>query len=645
MARVGEAARAALDRWRQLLDLEEREALERDRALYQEESPRTLEARGLLARGLLRLEEAPSVLGRVRWTLGEDPSRTGHLALFGARPGSVVALKREGEDELRGVVVRVERLRMQVVFDEPPDASYDERFDLLLLSDTVTLARLKKGLDACASAEGRAAELVEVLAGVRPPEPPAATPLDPIDPELNADQIEAARKALHADQVALIHGPFGTGKTTVLVEVVRQALARGERVLCLTASNAAVDHLCLSLLEREPELSLTRTGHPARAHPLLEAHTLAGRLEVHPRRKISRDVFDEAFGQLRQAERRSSRGPEGRRERREARIQARALFAEARKLERDAARDIVERTRVLAGTLTGYDTELPSGLRFDRVVIDEASQALTPAVLLGSLRADRVILAGDHRQLPPTVLSPKAAQGGLSSTVFEALIESTQGPSIGHMLTVQHRMHEDLMAFSSAQFYAGRLVAHPSVKRRTLRDLSVKDTELTLPDRPLDLVDTAGAGFEERIEQEGSSRENPAQAALTARFVRALIESGLTPDRIGVIAPYAAHVVLLHERLSEWTPLGLEIDTVDGFQGREKEAIVFDTVRSNAGGELGFLTDQRRLNVALTRARRKLVIIGDSATLAHDRVWAALFDTAIALGAHRSCFELSEDQE
>lgn len=634
---VSERAAEELDRWKSLLDLEEAEARERDKLQREEKSPRQLEADGVLARNLTKLDETPALMGRMKWTLGEDPSRHGHLAGFDVRPGSVVALLTVDEP-VRGVVVRADRMRITVVFDDPPETP--EKIDLITVSDTVTLGRLRSGLDRARRSEKRQKQLIEILLGVNAPKAPPATDFDPIDVSLNEDQREAARLALAAEDVALIHGPFGTGKTTVLVEVARQAASRGERVLLLAASNAAVDHLALSILEREPDLDLVRVGHPARAHPLLEAHTLAAKLEDHAKRRVAKDVLAAAVEKLREANRRSSRGAGAGRERREARNEARALFSEARALERDAAKAVLERARVIAGTLTGYEGELSAEDRFDLALIDEASQAPTPAVLLGSLHTNRVVLAGDHRQLPPTVLSPEAAQRGLGATVFEALIE--RQPNVGHMLTVQHRMHEDLMRFSSERFYDGRLVAHPQVRCRVLADLGVASSALFSAENPLDVIDTAGAGLEEREDAESSSKENPGQAALTARFVRALIRNGLTPEKIGVITPYAAQVGALHEQLSEWTPLGVEIDTVDGFQGREKEAIVFDAVRSNAGGDLGFLVDYRRLNVALTRARRKLMIIADSATLSSDRVWAALFDAAARLGAHRSCFELPE---
>ncbi|MCC7380524.1 MAG: AAA family ATPase [Deltaproteobacteria bacterium] len=642
MSQLHPAAIERIARLRRALGLELREVRQRDGDRLAGRSPRALEASGVLARRLVLLEESPALMGRTRWVLGEDASRPGHLTAFSGRPGAMVTARGaidDGRELPRGVIARVQRGRVVVFFDEPPELEEDAPLDLILSSDEVTLPRLFDALDAAEKSEGRARALVEILLGAREPRAISDRSITPHDATLNEDQLEAARLAAMAEDLALVHGPFGTGKTTVLVEVVRQARARGERVLCLAASNAAVDHLALEILAREPELKLTRVGHPARAHPLLEPHTLAGRLESSDRRRIARDLLDQAFRALRLAQKRT-RAADGAARRRVAREEARALFAEARRLERQAAAEILEQSPVVAGTLTGFQQDLPRDISFDLAVIDEASQALTPAVLLGALHARRMVLAGDHLQLPPTVLSPVAASEGLAATVFEALIRGAAGERIAHLLTVQHRMHADLMRFSSDRFYEGRLRAHPQVATRTLADLGVADDPLTLATRPLDVIDTAGAGFEERQGASGSSRENPEQADLVARVVRALISNGLTPDVIGVITPYAAQVALLLERLSEYTARGLEIDTVDGFQGREKEAIIFDAVRSNAGGEVGFLSDQRRLNVALTRAKRKLVIVADSSTLSHDDTWAALFDAAAIMDAHRSCFLL-----
>jgi ATP-dependent RNA/DNA helicase IGHMBP2 len=227
--------------------------------------------------------------------------------------------------------------------------------------------------------------------------------------------------------------------------------------------------------------------------------------------------------------------------------------------------------------------------------------------------------------------------------VFAQLSERDTAHEVSRMLRVQHRMHAALMEFPSQRFYAGALVAHEAVKDRVLAlrfpDGSDDDL-LARPAAVLDVVDCAGAGFEERSPDGSESKENPGEAEIVARIVRALVAGGLPPSDIGVISPYAGQVAHVGALLIDLVEQGLEVDSVDGFQGREKEAIVFSAVRSNADAAVGFLADQRRLNVALTRAKRKLVVVGDSATLSSDDVWRAFFDSAVASGAHRSVFEL-----
>jgi predicted DNA helicase len=250
--------------------------------------------------------------------------------------------------------------------------------------------------------------------------------------------------------------------------------------------------------------------------------------------------------------------------------------------------------------------------------------------------ADRIVLAGDHCQLPPTILSTAAAKEGYAISLMQRMVEH-YGDEVTRQLTVQYRMHEQIMKFSSRHFYDGTLVADDSVGQHLLTDLpSVNDTEFDAS--PVVFIDTAGAGWEEEQEPEGLSRLNPQEGQLVLQQVNALCEAGLSPRDIAVIAPYAAQVRWLRQH-TEYDHL--EVDTVDGFQGREKEAVVMCTVRSNSDGEVGFLSDARRMNVALTRARRKLVIIGDSATLGTDEFFTELLSWFEQSGAYRSVWEIT----
>jgi predicted DNA helicase len=254
------------------------------------------------------------------------------------------------------------------------------------------------------------------------------------------------------------------------------------------------------------------------------------------------------------------------------------------------------------------------------------------------LRADRVVLAGDPCQLPPTVLSPEAADRGLAVSLMERVM-ALLGPGVSRLLAVQYRMHADVMGFSSAEFYGGELVADELVVGHRLCDLPGVRAE-PLTEAPLTFIDTAGAGYDEEPEEDTESRLNPQEAGLAARYVRRLLDAGVAPADVAVIAPYAGQVRRLRDLLRD-VP-GLEIDSVDGFQGREKEAVVISLVRSNPEGEIGFLNDVRRTNVALTRARRKLVVVGDSATLSHHPFYQRLLTYFEDRGGYRSVWEEEE---
>ena len=319
-------------------------------------------------------------------------------------------------------------------------------------------------------------------------------------------------------------------------------------------------------------------------------------------------------------------------ERGNLRREARSLIDDARKLDDQAVEKIIDGASVLCATLTGLNPEMLGDRVFDLVVIDEACQSPEPACWIAIGRAKRVVLAGDHCQLPPTVLSLEASRQGLSVSLMDRLVAEL-GPSVTRRLNVQYRMHEAIAGFSSREFYELDLAADHSVKGHRLCDLPGVEP-LAITESPVQFIDTAGAGYDE--DEVNDSRRNSQEAALAARKVRALLDAGLLPEQIAVIAPYSAQVKLLRESLQ--MP-GLEIDSVDGFQGREKEAVVFSMVRSNPEGDIGFLADVRRTNVALTRARRKLIVVGDSATLANHPFYQRLLTYFEEIGAYGSVWE------
>jgi superfamily I DNA and/or RNA helicase len=535
-----------------------------------------------------------------------------------------------GGTEYRGVICQRSEDSLQVALGQlPDDLDAHESWRLDLSSDDVAAERQRRAIHQAGKANGdRLAELRDILLARRPPtfQPELAEPA--LDAGLNESQQAAVRFALSSSDVALIHGPPGTGKTTTVVELIRRAVRRGQRVLVSAPSNTAVDNLLEKLVAHGE--NAVRLGHPARVTPALRSHTLDLLVEDHPDFRLARKLMKEALRLFREADRRTRAKPEPG-ARREARQEAKSLLADARRLEDQTARNILDTTRVLCATTTGLDGALLGTRRFDLAVIDEACQSTEPGSWIPLLRCDRVVLAGDHCQLPPTVVSREAAAEGFDRSLFERVLADL-GHEVSRRLNVQYRMHRSIMEFSSREFYDGDVSAAAAVSGHLLCELpGVLDTPIT--QTAIEFIDTAGASFDEEVEPDGESRQNDREAELVELQIQRLMDAGVRPVDIGVIAPYAAQVRLLRERL----PLhALEIDSVDGFQGREKEAIVISLVRSNPRAEIGFLGDVRRMNVALTRARRKLIVIGDSATLSSHAFYRRMIEHFESIGAYRT---------
>lgn len=567
-----------------------------------------------------------------RWLI--DFSKTGNqpLPMNRLKVGSPVLISNEDDlsaGGLPGVVSRRTKETLQVAADQFPDG---KRFRIDLSPDERTRLRQLQGMARARMLTGSPARLRDTLIGLQEarfhdlPQVEFAT-------RLNPPQQEAVRFALSARDFAIIHGPPGTGKTTTLAEVIEQAVAAGEKVLACAPSNTAVDNLLERLVPRVP--SVIRVGHPARVFEALRGHTLDELVEADESQQVIRDMYREADSLMRKASR-DARGRDAHRHRREMYSEAKMLRQHARLLERQVVQQVLNSADVVCTTMT-IDDDLLGDRRFDLVVIDEACQSTEPALWQAMLRADRVVIAGDHCQLPPTVLSGEAAKEGFQVSPMERLI-SRPGADTYRRLTVQYRMNEAIMRFPSDRFYDGELIADQSVRRHQLGDLeSVTEEAESLP--VLEFWDTAGAEWREEYEPDGESKRNPQEATWVVGQVKQLLDAGLEPHQIAVIAPYAAQVRLLRNRLQ--IP-GLEIDTVDGFQGREKEAVLITLVRSNPSGEIGFLADTRRTNVALTRARRALRVIGDSSTLGGSPFYSQLIDYFQEQQAYRTVWELED---
>lgn len=639
MATAGQDALALLQT---LWQLEAATARER---LRQERDALPLAER--VARGLagtdLRVEElSPVPGGRVALTL--TSGRPGTIAGLRLGPGDPVLLWRHRPDEaeaVRGVLGRKRGDALQVVVpDDTAELLEAPGFRMDRDAPDITTSRGHAALERAIAAPlpSHLGQIREALWGDAPIHHAKVEPLPWTDLALHEAQQAAVRHAASARPVALVHGPPGTGKTRVLVEVVRQALQRGERVLCTAASHAAVDHLVAQLAKAG--LDVLRIGHPARLAEGTAALGLDARLEASAVWGLARQWSVQARALFRKLDAKRSRGTLERDEARALREEAKGLLRDARKQLDLQRKLIVQGARVIAGTAAGLAASALRGEHFDVAVVDEATQCADPMLLIPLGMATRAVLAGDPRQLPPTVVDDEAARRGLGRTAFERLAGRDEHAAV--LLVRQHRMHADIMAFPSAQWYGGRLVAAPEVEGWRLEDLPGVRPDPTR-DLPLTWIDAAGAGWQEvrdtTVEGQRGSVANPEAALRVVREVLRLVSRGVRPEWIAVLTPYDAQRRLLTDRLRDLTAQGLEVDTIDAFQGRESPAVVLDLVRSNDAGEVGFLADTRRLNVAWTRAQRLLLIVGDSATVGPHPAYAALLEAVERRGRWLSVFE------
>ena len=556
-------------------------------------------------------------------------NRTLSLPWNRLRIGSPVVLTVQDDanpDSHQGVVSARTARTIQVAVPEWPDG---DRFRLDLSPDEITRQRQQAALALAKDARGRLSELRRVLLDEREPQF-GKLPDGRFARSLNESQQEAIRFVLSAQDVAIIHGPPGTGKTTTVIELIHQAVARGDKVLACAPSNTAVDNLLHGLIASNQHV--VRLGHPARVATALREHTLDILVENHENMRLVRGLMRDAKALFRKAGRytRAKPAPGARRDMRREALQ---LKADARGLERQAVDHILEQADVVC-TITSIDDDVLGERTFDLAVVDEACQSTEPGCWIPLLRARRLVLAGDHCQLPPTVISAQAAREGFGQSLLERLVD-LYGAPITRRLNVQYRMHDHIMQFSANRFYEGELTSSDSVAGHLLSHLPEVKSDL-LTEEPVTFIDTAGAGWEEELEPDGESRRNPDEGQLVLRKVQVLRDAGLTTCQMAIITPYAAQVRWLREHCPADD---LEIDTVDGFQGREKEAVLISLVRSNSNQEIGFLADVRRMNVAMTRARRKLIVVGDSSTLGGHEFYDAWLRYLDSIGAYHTVWE------
>ena len=547
---------------------------------------------------------------------------------------------------LNGVITSVRRnkLLLATTTEEIPDWVYDSsKLGIDLTFDEVSYREMNNALSEVMGAYGnRLAELRDVLLGARQARFRTPKADDISYPNLlNDSQLTALRHVITAQDVAIIHGPPGTGKTTTLVQAILETVRRERRVLVCAPSNTAVDLLTEKLAERG--VNVIRLGNPSRVSDMLLKHTLDARLMDHHSYSKMRAMRQTADQYRETANQRTRRfGYEEQQQRWQLKDEARMLFQAADELERWMTEDVLESVQIITCTLVGASNRNIRHLSFETVFIDEAAQALEPGCWIPISKGQRIILAGDHHQLPPTVKSEQAAREGLRDTLFEKCI--TRHPNTARMLTVQYRMHEQIMGFSSEKFYHGQLVAHQSVRHAGLDAYDL----CFAPDLPIEFLDTADCDFLEVTLPESRSTANPEEAnLLLARLTQLLAPYGQAeherkPLSIGVIAPYRAQINYLMDAIEENGDLNelllsraLSVGTVDSFQGQERDIIAISLTRSNAYGDIGFLSDIRRMNVGMTRARRKLLLVGDASTLSCNPFFVDLLNYVKRVGGYR----------
>ena len=539
-----------------------------------------------------------------------------------------------GFDKVDGTLYDVTDTAVTVAINGPvPDPLPAGSCQLDLLGSDATYKRMRQALNLVRRSEKPdLRRLREIFLENAEPGWEQVEPFTVFNESLNEFQVEAVGRCLSARDVALVHGPPGTGKTTVLVEVIRQAVKRGQRVLASAPSNIAVDNMVEKLLPAG--LRIVRMGHPARILEPLRHVTLSAIEEEHPLQEEILRMEDERHRLLVQFRRKEDRGrgmQAG--DRREMQTQISDLGRQSRDLEFALRRQIIGEAQVVLCT-HGGTSSLLSRQKFDLVVMDEASQATEPLSWIPITLAKKVVFAGDANQLPPTIYSRKAADAGLSTTLFDRL-KASLPPELQTLLRIQYRMHEAIMEFSSRKFYDGKLIADESVRAHTANELpGVREDAVTA--RPVVFIDTAGTGYAETWNELLESRENEGEAQLALRLYQQLREAGIEPWNMAIITPYVAQVKRLKVMMPE---RGVEIGSIDSFQGREKEVVILSLVRSNEKGEVGFLSDTRRMNVGMTRARRLLIVIGDSGTIVRHPFYAEFLEYVDSLDAHRSAWE------
>ena len=617
----------------EILKLEKETDFEQFRALVQRLSLPERVAEGyswypveVVKSGYTYGERAFVIVTRTKKTEIQDQFRAGQPVRFFSGASN------ETNPEKSGVIHSLSKGRMKIILSakDLPDWINAGALGVDMEFDERTYQEMEKAMKKVQAAKGnRLAELRRILLGQQAPD---FVPQPPVRlPQLNDSQNEAVNQILAARDVAVVHGPPGTGKTTTLVQTVRLLCQTENTVLVCAPSNTAADLLTERLSDEG--LQVLRIGNISRVDDSIIRHTLEAQIAAHPDSKHIKKVRLEAAEARRQAMKFKRRfGYEERQERNQLFKQAGELSGWANRLEDLLVENLLDSAQVITCTLVGSTHKALGDRTFRTVVIDEAAQALEPATWIPITRASKVVLAGDPFQLPPTVKSDKARRGGLGVTLIEKCLLRNQPASL---LTVQYRMNRHIMQFSNQWFYEGKLIAAEAVADHRL------DMDHAAP---VLFIDTAGTGFEEQFHEKSQSRFNKEEFQLLCEHLFQLLDAheGKELPSIALISPYRQQVLHMQDTVADDSRLQnapLDINTIDGFQGQERDVIYISLVRSNPKCDIGFLNDYRRMNVAMTRARKLLVIVGDSATVGADAFYEKILEYCEQQGGYQTAWE------
>lgn len=628
--------KAELEYLQHLMSMEEAAETDQIKLEIETLSETDAEKRGLIISKLEIYESDLSFGGRHFYRLRKNNQQ--NIPFTKVTVGCVVSLvvSISKEEILRGIVQVVSRSEIKIVSDtELKFGALKGAFQIQINADNITYKRIRLGLDLVKKKLENKEDhfLIHLLRGGAVESwkyESEAIQKDYVNAELNENQILAIKRVLLAAPLTLIHGPPGTGKTKTLLNLVKILSEKGKKIFICAGTNTATDNIAEGLLNLN--VKTVRIGHPARISEKLYSITLEKMLDKTEAGKKSLKLEKELAECLRQKDKRIQKGRYLDSD--EFKSEKNLIYAyrkEIENLNRQSMSELLYDNVVFCTTVGNSFAEEIKTLLFDFVIIDEAAQIIEPLSYLPLTKGLKFVLAGDHLQLPPTIISKEAAQKGLGCSFFEKLIRLY--PQSSCLLNRQYRMHADILGFSSGYFYQNEL---KSAVKNLHEDIKYSDQSLWSTLKNAVFIDTAGTDFEETWVETRKSYINKGEANAVYQLVNELLEGGATPESIGIIAPYRSQAEHIADAMGA---NGIEISTVDSFQGREKDCIIISLTRSNPDQKIGFLSEERRLNVAMTRAKFKLIIIGDSTTITNYPIFKAMIEYFQSINGYHSIYE------